>query len=886
MCANGPPCDRCAPGSRFEPARPGPCAASSAASAGHRDGRDARPARPAYAVPSSTGFRAGRKDRAHAAAAARARRQAKVPRPRWRTMSPSSASRSSALRIVTRDTPKDCARSSSPGSGLGRRRIGPPPAARAARGRSGDSAAAAPWRPRSDGGSTGSALHRLPMRRGGRNVLSIRHSIAACDAPPKCPIDLSCEPVCYSSRVHAPSSAVAREQGAETMNRMLRVTSAAATVAVADHGCPCAGPARTAPTRRSRRSAETCAALASAQLEITDEAAFGRRRTRRGSSRSASSRSISVARLVPATATVPEYCRVEGTIPTGDAGDGFNQVRFAVNLPTQWNGRFVMIGDGGFDGAVSGSTARVPEGYATANSDMGHDGRAFSGGSFGFNNRPREIDYGWRATHVTTVVAKGIIDAYYDRRPRYSYWEGCSTGGRQAAVEAQRFPADFDGIVSGDPFMNAIEIAMEQVWSSAIFFRDVNKDGVGFDNNITQADVDALRDARRSRSATCSATTAFAIESSAIRSPAPRSSPNRTSTIWARARKLSARPDPGHQGRISRPARFERQAALVQGQAARERIQLGQPRRADPGERLLPRPGRLLDGVRQLPLVRARSRASRRRAATIRRSCRRPESTVGSISTSTVTPRTAAPINGSKGPWTPRDGGAFMRAILNGSETDLRPLLVKRKAKYLLYHGFADGLIGPEPTIDYYDDIVKRHVQGQLEGRARSASGYSSFPGWATAPAACAAPQWAGTSCRRSSSGSRRARRPNRSSVTQDGGTTRAGRKPADHLPVAQGTDLRRPARQRRRERPGELGGHELRVRAPAARPPSSSRRRSRPPRRRSPPLAAAGAARRRVERTPALEYLTTIDVGVLDALENAGPGERVPSNLMRVIPP
>src|SRR5204863_1580808 len=120
---------------------------------------------------------------------------------------------------------------------------------------------------------------------------------------------------------------------------------------------------------------------------------------------------------------------------TGDARQGFGSVRFAVNLPTNWNGRFVMLGDGGHDGAVSTSTARLDQGYATANSDMGHDGQVFPGATFAFNNRVAEIDYGWRATHVATVAAKGIIKTYYGRASAFSYWEGCSTGGRQAANE-------------------------------------------------------------------------------------------------------------------------------------------------------------------------------------------------------------------------------------------------------------------------------------------------------------------------------------------------------------------------------------------------------------------------------------------------------------------
>ena len=85
---------------------------------------------------------------------------------------------------------------------------------------------------------------------------------------------------------------------------------------------------------------------------------------------------ITGASLRPPTATVPEYCRVTASIQTGDAKHGFGTVKFQANLPTVWNGRFVMMGDGGHDGSVSTSTARVDQGYVTANSDSGHAGGA------------------------------------------------------------------------------------------------------------------------------------------------------------------------------------------------------------------------------------------------------------------------------------------------------------------------------------------------------------------------------------------------------------------------------------------------------------------------------------------------------------------------------
>lgn len=461
-------------------------------------------------------------------------------------------------------------------------------------------------------------------------------------------------------------------------------------------------------------TAEDCVALATTSLAFSDPAANGPDRFDSQEHLAKRIRpTITVARVVPPTGTVPEYCRVEGIIPTGDAHRGTNQVRFAVNLPTAWNGRFVMLGDGGHDGTVSTSTARVPEGYATANSDMGHDARTFPGATFAFNNRAREIDYGWRATHVTAVVAKGIIKTYYDKRPRYSYWEGCSTGGRQAAVEAQRFPEDFDGIVSGDPFMNAIEIAMEQVWSSAVFFRDVNRDGVGFDNNITQADVDALRDAVLAK---CDV-----LENDRIRD-------NVVGNPLACARVFTeADIDALGAARGLRPGQIEAIKDVYRGphdSSGKRQWYKGKPLGSEFswGALVVPTPANGFfpgQGGFGMEFVNFLWFEHDPGVPTARRND--PSLLPGpgeyrwldfDFDTNTPHGRT---VNRSAGPWTPNDGGAFMRAILNGSETDLRPFLVRNKGKYLLYHGAADGLIGPEPTVDYYQDIVRDTFGGHRD---------------------------------------------------------------------------------------------------------------------------------------------------------------------------
>jgi feruloyl esterase len=419
---------------------------------------------------------------------------------------------------------------------------------------------------------------------------------------------------------------------------------------------------------------------------------------------------ITSAVWTPAAGTVPEYCRVSGFITTGDARQGLGRVRFAVNLPTNWNGRFVMLGDGGFDGFVSTSTARLDQGYATANSDMGHDGQVFPGATFAFNNRVSEIDYGWRATHVATVAAKGIIKTYYGRASAFSYWDGCSTGGRQAANEAQRFPRDFDGIVAGSLFNNAIEIAMEQVWSSAIFFRDVNGDGKGFDNNITQADINALREAVLAK---CDVLENDRIRDSVVGNP-----------LACAQVFTDADVDAFGAGRGLTPGQIQAIKDVYRGphdSTGRHRWYKGKSLGTEYnwGALVVPTPANGFfpgQGGFSMEFVNFLWFEHDPGVPTARRND--PSLLPGpgeyrwldfNFDTNTPTGRT---INPGTGPWTSRDGGAFMREILNGSDTDLSPFLVERNGKYLLYHGWGDALIGAEPTVDYYRGIVKNTFKG------------------------------------------------------------------------------------------------------------------------------------------------------------------------------
>jgi feruloyl esterase len=118
-------------------------------------------------------------------------------------------------------------------------------------------------------------------------------------------------------------------------------------------------------------------------------------------------------------------------------------------LPSGWNGKFEGVGNGGLAGTISYSSMApgLQRGFATASTDTGHSSTE---PQLWLENPELVIDYSYRGLHLTTVNAKAIIAAYYDRAPKYSYYSGCSTGGKQALFEAQRYPDDYDGIIGGD----------------------------------------------------------------------------------------------------------------------------------------------------------------------------------------------------------------------------------------------------------------------------------------------------------------------------------------------------------------------------------------------------------------------------------------------------
>ncbi len=153
-------------------------------------------------------------------------------------------------------------------------------------------------------------------------------------------------------------------------------------------------------------------------------------------------------------ASLPPFCRVAGVIaPTSES-----RILFEVWLPLEnWNGKFAGVGNGGWAGTVSfGPLAeQLRRGYATASTNTGHEGAGGTNAArFAFEKPEQLIDFAYRSHHETALKAKAIAEAFYKKAPQRAYFIGCSSGGYEGLMEAQRFPADYDGVVAGMPANN------------------------------------------------------------------------------------------------------------------------------------------------------------------------------------------------------------------------------------------------------------------------------------------------------------------------------------------------------------------------------------------------------------------------------------------------
>ena len=167
-------------------------------------------------------------------------------------------------------------------------------------------------------------------------------------------------------------------------------------------------------------------------------------------------------------AKLPAFCRVAATLtPTADS-----DIKIEVWLPASgWNGKFEAVGNGGWAGTISypAMAQALARGYATTSTDTGH---STPGGSFALGHPDKLTDYAYRSEHEMTVRAKAVINAFYGNAPARSYFNGCSTGGRQALTEAWRYPDDFDGIIAGAAANPKTHLDTWRIWMGLETLKD------------------------------------------------------------------------------------------------------------------------------------------------------------------------------------------------------------------------------------------------------------------------------------------------------------------------------------------------------------------------------------------------------------------------------
>ncbi len=160
---------------------------------------------------------------------------------------------------------------------------------------------------------------------------------------------------------------------------------------------------------------------------------------------------------------LPAFCRVVGVIrPTPDS-----DIKFEVWMPSQnWNEKFDGVGNGGFAGSINygGLAVALRAGFAAASTDTGHAASAIDA-RWALGHPEKILDFAYRAVHLTTVTGKALVREFYGDAPRWSYFASCSNGGRQALMEAQRFPDDYNGVIAGAPANFWTHLLAAAVWN-------------------------------------------------------------------------------------------------------------------------------------------------------------------------------------------------------------------------------------------------------------------------------------------------------------------------------------------------------------------------------------------------------------------------------------
>jgi feruloyl esterase len=412
---------------------------------------------------------------------------------------------------------------------------------------------------------------------------------------------------------------------------------------------------------------------------------------------------ITDAALKQASDAAPAHCYIRGMIAA--------RIRFHMQLPLpqDWNRRLLNIGDGGKDGRLNFADHRLAQGYAVANSNTGHDSGSEPGASFAHENLGAVIDFGHRAVHLTANASKAVVRHYYGSAQRHAYFEGCSTGGRQGLMEAQRYPADFDGIVAGAPVFDYQRLNITHVWMAQQVFADdfagnlaFDKDGDGTPESLTKWEV--LRDAVI---AACDADDG--IRDGLIDHP--------PSCDFDPAVDLAERMCPAGTDADDcfTPRQIETIEALYRGPHDSRGVRIFKgmdfgsewkwdrtmfPHR---GNRMLP--AKLIyaaDHVNFLfyehsPGVPPPSRSDIEQ--TLDKSIEPPEFAWWEFDVDDVT----------------AGAGDFMMSITDATNPDLSRFLQREDGKLLMYHGWADPEGQAEPTLDYYEQVVETSFGGDVQ---------------------------------------------------------------------------------------------------------------------------------------------------------------------------
>jgi Tannase and feruloyl esterase len=229
-----------------------------------------------------------------------------------------------------------------------------------------------------------------------------------------------------------------------------------------------AGTAASAQSARTVTSAAMCKALQTSDFTTIQDAPT----------------QVTATNWVEADDKAPAYCHVLGYITTS--------IGIEIRLPaTIWNGKFLEVGCGGFCGTtgfIHLCDGPLRKGYACIATDMGHQSTTQKA-LWAYNNLQAEIDHSYRAAHVAALAGKAIVENYYSQAPNKAYFIGCSTGGRQAMVEAQRFPWDFDGIIAAAPSLSVTGVHMDFLWGNRTLR---GRDGHSI---VTDADLKIVQDA-------------------------------------------------------------------------------------------------------------------------------------------------------------------------------------------------------------------------------------------------------------------------------------------------------------------------------------------------------------------------------------------------------